>query len=64
MSFDQEIYRIQNEIQERACRQETPVEDKVPSIYDEVTTLAEVDYHFAERTFFDGTLTVIRIMNW
>ncbi|SHK97513.1 hypothetical protein SAMN05216582_12835 [Selenomonas ruminantium] len=58
MSFDQEIYRIQNEIQERACRQETPVDDKVPSIYDEVTTLAGVDYHFAERAFFDGALNL------
>ena len=51
MSFDQEIYRIQNEMQEQERRQEKPVEDKVPSIYDEVTTLAGGDYHFAERTF-------------
>ena len=58
MSFDQEIYRIQNEMQEQERRQEKPVEDKVPSIYDDVTTLAEVDYHFTERTFFDGTLTM------
>ncbi|SHK97695.1 hypothetical protein SAMN05216582_12844 [Selenomonas ruminantium] len=58
MSFDQEIYRIQNEIQEQARRQETPVEDNVPSIYDEVTTLARLDYHFADRAFFDDALTL------
>lgn len=58
MRFDQEIFRVQNEMQEQEYQQETPVADTHPSIYDEVTTLAGIDYHFADRNFFDGALTM------
>lgn len=58
MRFDQEIFRVQNEMQEREHQQETPVADTPPSICDEVTTLAGIDYHFADRNFFDGALTM------
>jgi len=58
MSFDQEIYRKQNELREQEKQQEKLVETAIPSIDEPMTTVAGIDYHFADRTFFDGALTL------
>ena len=58
MRFDQEIYRQQNEWREQEKLSERVVDDALPSIDETMTTVAGIDYHFADRTFFDGALTL------